>query len=182
MNGMFAIACFPRFTQRLVSYGKHLSKEEVDELVAPHPDSVEAVESWLLFHGIDPSAASFRSSSGSWVTVSISVAQAERMLGTKYGVYHHPASSTSVVRTLSYSLPAELHNHISVMAPTTYFSTFQTMKATSFIMEEDVQDDEAEFKSLAGAAPVPSSCNNAITPACLRALYNSKLRYVRVLP
>ncbi|KAF9013555.1 subtilisin-like protein [Hymenopellis radicata] len=151
-------------------YGKHLSKEEVDALVAPHPDAVEAVESWLAFHGADPKDAAFRSSSGSWVTISLTVAQAERMLGTTYGVYSHPESSSTVVRTLSYSLPKELHDHIAVMAPTTYFSTVHTMKATSFIMEKNV--DESPFKAITNAV-VPSSCNSAITISCLRALYNT---------
>ncbi|KAF8912455.1 peptidase S8/S53 domain-containing protein [Mucidula mucida] len=151
-------------------YGKHLSKEDVDALVAPHPDSVEAVESWLTFHGVDPKDAAFRSSSGNWVTISLTVAQAERMLGTTYGVYAHPESSSTVVRTLSYSLPKELHDHIAVMAPTTYFSTIHSMKATSFIMEKNV--DESPLKAITNAE-VPSSCNSAITISCLRALYNT---------
>ncbi|KAK0189207.1 peptidase S8/S53 domain-containing protein [Armillaria mellea] len=148
-------------------YGKHLSKEEVDALVAPHPDSVEAVESWLLHHGVDPADATFRSSSGSWITVPVSVSKAERMLGTEYGLYHHPQSSSYVVRTMSYSLPRELHQAVDVVSPTTYFGTLRSMRATSFV-EADISDEIAGI-----SATVPSSCASRITIACLQALYNT---------
>ncbi|KAK0444858.1 peptidase S8/S53 domain-containing protein [Armillaria borealis] len=148
-------------------YGKHLSKEEVDALVAPHPDSVEAVESWLLHHGVDSADATFRSSSGSWITVPVSVSKAEQMLGTEYGLYHHPQSSSYVVRTLSYSLPRELHQAIDVVSPTTYFGTLRSMRATSFV-EADISDEVADI-----SATVPSSCTSRITIACLQALYNT---------
>ncbi|KAJ7860439.1 peptidase S8/S53 domain-containing protein [Mycena olivaceomarginata] len=117
-------------------YGQHLSKEEVDALVAPHPDSIEAVEAWLEHHGINPADAHFRSAGGEWITIHVSVAQAERMLDTKYGVYYHAASGSSVVRTMGYSLPTELHSHIDVITPTTYFGTFHSMRSTSFIQPQ----------------------------------------------
>ncbi|KAK0203079.1 peptidase S8/S53 domain-containing protein [Desarmillaria ectypa] len=148
-------------------YGKHLSKGEVDALVAPHPDSVEAVESWLLHHGVDPTDATFRSSSGSWITIPVSVSKAEQMLGTEYGLYHHLQSSSYVVRTLSYSLPRELHQAIGVVSPTTYFGTLRSMRATSFV-EADISDEVADI-----SATLPSSCASRITIACLQALYNT---------
>ncbi|KAF9039632.1 subtilisin-like protein [Hymenopellis radicata] len=154
-------------------YGKHLSKEEVDALVAPHPDSVEAVESWLSFHGVNPDDSSFRSSSGSWITVPVTVAQAERMLGAEYGVYYHAESASYVVRTLGYSLPRELHDHIKVMSPTTYFGTVKSMKTASFIQQEVEDEDEDETATELDAAVVPSSCASAITISCLQALYNT---------
>ena len=62
-------------------YGEHLSKEEVEELVAPHPSSLDAVREWLASHGIR-SEACHQSPAGDWVTVHVPVAQAEEMLGT----------------------------------------------------------------------------------------------------
>ncbi|KAJ7483186.1 peptidase S8/S53 domain-containing protein [Mycena latifolia] len=156
-------------------YGQHLSKEEVDALVAPHPDSVEAVESWLQHHGINPADAEFRSAGGEWITIRVSVAQAERMLNTKYGVYYHAASDSYVVRTMEYSLPTELHSHVDVVTPTTYFGTLRSMRATSFLqpqpasLESDAESFAAEISPLA----VPASCGTTVTPACLRAMYNT---------
>ncbi|KAF8629068.1 hypothetical protein AX15_003565 [Amanita polypyramis BW_CC] len=144
-------------------YGQHLSKEEADILTAPHPDSVQVVEEWLIFHGINPSDGIQRTGAGDWITISVSVAQAERMLGAKYNVYYHPASLERVVRTISYSLPRELHSHIDIVTPTTYFGTMQSMRATSFL------EPEVKIKTEA----ILLGCDYAITPACLRDLYNT---------
>jgi tripeptidyl-peptidase I len=64
-------------------YGKHLSKEAVEELVAPHPSSVDAVRAWIAGHGIQWEGEDCRRSpAGDWVTVHAPVAQAEKMLNT----------------------------------------------------------------------------------------------------
>lgn len=62
-------------------YGQHLSKEEVDELIAPHPESVNQVNEWLASHGISEASLS-RTASGDWVKVKVPVSLAEKMLDT----------------------------------------------------------------------------------------------------
>ncbi|KAF8644974.1 hypothetical protein AX16_008158 [Volvariella volvacea WC 439] len=155
-------------------YGQHLSQEEANAFLTPHSDSIEAVESWLTHHGISP-ADSVRSPSGDWITITVSVAQAERMLNAKYNVYEHPSSDHSVVRTMGYSLPSELHRHIDVVAPTTYFGTMKSMRATSFLQPEIKPLEFGVEKQLdpVVTAAVPASCATTITPDCLRALYNT---------
>ncbi|KAG6846140.1 hypothetical protein H0H93_015778, partial [Arthromyces matolae] len=151
-------------------YGQHLTPAEAESLVAAHPDSHEAVDEWLQHHGISAENIAYSSGGGEWVTIRVSVAEAERMLNTKYDVYHHPASNERVVRTLSYSLPRELHSHVDVVTPTTYFGTMRSMRTTSFLqpLKEEKVDD-----SFAVDASVPTSCNTAITISCLRTLYNT---------
>ena len=61
-------------------YGQHLSVEEVNALVAPHPDTLDLVNAWLEHHDVDAASAD-RTSSNDWVSMRVSVAQAERMLG-----------------------------------------------------------------------------------------------------
>ena len=53
----------------------------MDELIAPHPDSVNQVHNWLASHGITESDLS-RSASGDWVKVKVPVSLAEKMLDT----------------------------------------------------------------------------------------------------
>ena len=149
----------------------------MEALVAPHPDSVDTVEAWLAAHGLDATSAQ-RSSSGDWITVRVSVSQAENMLGTKYNVFRHGQSEDYVIRTMNYSLPSILHDHITVVAPTTYFGTMKSMKATSFVQSDaPTIENDLEFAHLlkdpGSLATVPTSCNTVITPACLRALYNT---------
>ena len=157
-------------------YGQHLTKEEVEAFTAPHSSSVDAVNDWLEFHGVDSSTA-HRSPAGEWVTIVVSVAEAERMLGTKYNVYHHAKSGQDVVRTLGYSLPKELHSHVDVVAPTTYFGTLRSMKSTSFVQHDVKPMTPAEVQEASlvpvSNAVVPTTCTRTITPACLRALYNT---------
>ena len=140
--------------------------------MAPHPDSVEAVNSWLEFHGIDPLNSVHRSGSGDWVSLRIPVDLAEKMLSAKYNIYRHTTSGEEVVRTLSYSLPKELHEHIDVVSPCTYFGTLRSMKVTSFLQPtppDILQDTPAQVPE----GTLAPSCNNTINPACLRALYST---------
>ena len=139
--------------------------------MAPHPDSVEAVNSWLEFHDIDPLNSVHRSGGGDWVTLRIPVDMAEKMLETKYNIYRHVTSGEEVVRTLSYSLPKYLHDHIDVIVPSTYFGTIRTMKVTSS-MHSVFQNLVRDTPSVPDGTVAPN-CNATITPACLRALYNT---------
>lgn len=99
------------------------------------------------------------------------------MLGATYNVYRHPATDTYTVRTMGYSLPSALHPHVSVITPTTYFGGIHAMKSTSFIKPavsaEDLAAALVKPEVVGGLAAVPTSCNTVITPACLRALYNT---------
>lgn len=64
-----------------IRYGEHLSKEEVEELVAPHPDSLNAVNIWLANYGLGESDIT-RSAAKDWVTIRIPVGLVEEMLDT----------------------------------------------------------------------------------------------------
>lgn len=158
-------------------YGQHLSKEDVEALVAPHSDSSDLVDSWLFEHGI-PLSSVERSNGGSWLSIPITVEQASRMMNTTYNIYQHETTSERIVRTMSYSLPSVLHPHVGVITPTTYFSTMRSMRATSFVQPQakTIDNDIETAPKLVGPSSlvtVPSSCATTITPACLRALYNT---------
>jgi len=62
-------------------YGAHLSKVEVEELVAPHPESLALVDEWLASHGIQESVL-VRSPAKDWVIINVPVNLAEKMLDT----------------------------------------------------------------------------------------------------
>ncbi|KAJ8468605.1 hypothetical protein ONZ45_g17192 [Pleurotus djamor] len=115
-----------------------------------------------------------RSGGGDWITHNVTVAQAEKMLGTKYGVYQHPETGAYLLRTLSYSLPRDLHTHVDVISPTTYFATTQAMKVTSFLEEAvpTMEYDVNQFNTDVDAEQIPASCAQQVTPTCLRLLYN----------
>jgi tripeptidyl-peptidase I len=136
-------------------YGAHLTKQEVEALIAPHSTSVALVDAWLSHHDIDLSRLD-RSPAGDWIAVKLSVSNAERLLAAKYNVYRHVKTGVRVVRTLGFSLPRVLHDHIDLVTPTTYFGSSRSMSATHFL--EPVQ------------AP---SINNDVTVGFLRELYGT---------
>jgi tripeptidyl-peptidase-1 len=62
-------------------YGQHLSKEEVEHLVAPNSQSIRLVDEWLTSHGLVEDVIS-RSPAKDWVTITIPISLAEKMLDT----------------------------------------------------------------------------------------------------
>jgi tripeptidyl-peptidase-1 len=62
-------------------YGLHFSKEQVEELVAPHPGSLDAVNNWLATHGFGESNI-VRSPAKDWISINIPVNLVEKMLDT----------------------------------------------------------------------------------------------------
>ncbi|KAH9035912.1 peptidase S8/S53 domain-containing protein [Lactarius pseudohatsudake] len=115
---------------RSPKYGAHLSREQLADLVAPHPDTLTLVVSWLKHHGVHPSSVS-RSHGGGWLTVAdVSMSQANNILSASYQLYRHAKTNETVIRTISYGLPVELHSHVKTVAPTTYFSSPRMLRHT----------------------------------------------------
>ena len=111
------------------------------------------------------------------------------MLDAKYSVFYSSSSDSYLVRTTSYSLPVDLHEHVAVVTPTTHFG--QPFKRPN-INENSFKRSNIERNPLkrsntigyplklsdqqssgTDSADVTPSCNTTITPACLAALYNT---------
>ncbi|KAI9459844.1 subtilisin-like protein [Lactarius psammicola] len=104
-----------------IKYGMHLSKEQVADLVAPHPDTLELINSWLEYYGI-PSSSVTTSHGGSWLTLTgVPVSRANALLGTSYQLYQHAETKVRVLL---------LHAHVQTVAPTTYFGSPRARRQT----------------------------------------------------
>ncbi|KAF5358974.1 hypothetical protein D9758_004895 [Tetrapyrgos nigripes] len=152
-------------------YGQHLTKAEVEALVAPHQESIDAVSEWLATHGIGESDIQ-RSPARDWVTIKVPITLAEKMLDTTYHVWTHDASGDSIVRTTSYSLPKHLHPHIDVIQPTTMFARFKGYKSTIHDIDRSPSLPAFTGDSTNSGAVIDPSCNTTITISCLRQLYS----------
>ncbi|KAH8997722.1 peptidase S8/S53 domain-containing protein [Lactarius hatsudake] len=106
-------------------YRAYLSKEQVADLVAPHPETLELVNSWLEHHGIS-SSISMTHGGNTLMLKAVSVIQANTLLGASYQLYRHVERGETIVRTVGYSLPAQLHWHVLTVAPTTSFTDAYT--------------------------------------------------------
>ncbi|KAH8983112.1 subtilisin-like protein [Lactarius akahatsu] len=159
----------PSFT-----YGAYLSKEQVAELVRPHPDTLELVTSWVAHHGVRPSSIS-TTHGGAWLTVTnVLVSQANQMLGASYQLYRHAKVNVTIIRTVSYALPEVLHAHIQAVAPTTYFAAIRTQRKTPRRHSVEAAAALAETEAGSGKpVTVLSSRAGEVTPAQLRWLYKT---------
>lgn len=102
---------------------KHLTKAEVERFVSPTPDTMSIVDDYLASNGVDLGSVE-RSPAKDWISFNVTIARAERLLGTKYATYKSEISGAYVVRSSSYRLPEYLHSHIDSVQPTNYFGDF----------------------------------------------------------
>lgn len=96
----------------------------------------------------------------------------------KYYIWKHVESGDYLVRTTSYSLPSNLHEHIELIQPTTMFGRFKPEKSTIFKATpfSNILTTNLKSGSVVNAASgvtVDASCNQVITLTCLQQIYNA---------
>ncbi|OCH86873.1 family S53 protease [Obba rivulosa] len=138
-------------------YGQYLSKEEVEKFVAPSEESTGIVNSWLLDNNLNPSKLS---PTGDWLSIDISAGKANDLLNADFSLFQHVETGTITIRTLKYSIPAELIGHLDFVHPTTTFPVGISYPAplalsSSRLIEVDI----------------PSACTLFTVPQCLQDLY-----------
>lgn len=143
-------------------YGKHMSKDEIESMTAPSQASVESVKQWLASHGVQSGEVA-----NGFLPITVTTSQAEKMLGTKYGVYYNADRKRYTVRTMEYSLPKDLHEHVDMVQPTTMFSDMN-------MFNDRVAKTTASFtKKPSKARQNGSACSfSSVTPACLQEIYS----------
>ena len=135
-------------------YGKHMSREEVTALLKPTDDANAAVLSWLHDAGVTK-----LTSDGEWVRFATTVGQANKLLDTNFMYYE--SDGVTKLRTLQYSIPDSLVQHVDLVTPTTYFGKTVTQAPVLYYSEDQIASRQ-----------VSASCSSSITPACLKQLYN----------
>ena len=88
----------------------------MEKFVAPSQDTVDAVNAFLKENGL---TAKTLSPAGDWLGFETTVGKANELFDADYQVFTHSATGARTVRTLEYSLPAELSGHLEVVHPTT---------------------------------------------------------------
>ncbi|KAH8982180.1 subtilisin-like protein [Lactarius hatsudake] len=154
--------------QTIVIYGAHLSKEQVAQLVAPHTESLELINSWLEHHGV-PSSTMSMTHGGSWLTLTgVPVSQANELLGASYQLYRPTGTNDSIIlRTVGYALPAVLHAHVQTVVPTTCFTSMGTRRQTIRRRTLEATGD------MASRSVLRSRDDHGVTPSVLRFLYRT---------
>ncbi|KAJ7644369.1 subtilisin-like protein [Roridomyces roridus] len=147
-------------------YGQHLSLEEAKAFMEPTTDSLNAVTAWLDSHGLQ---ATVISPYGEWLSVQVPVSKANAMLDANFDTFTHVETGTQVIRTLAYSLPAELHAHIEALHPTTGFGRPLSAGRGPVITAHNRV--VVNSTAVVGPNAVPASCATTVTPACIQSMY-----------
>ncbi|KAH8997708.1 subtilisin-like protein [Lactarius hatsudake] len=152
-------------------YRAYLTKEQVAELVAPRPETLKLVNSWLEHHGISSSSISMTHGGNTLMLKGVSVTQANTLLGASYQLYRHVERGDTIVRTVGYSLPRALHWHVLTVAPTTTFVSPRTQWQTPL----NRSDREVKSRSGEPATMLSSRAKvDSVTPSFLRWLYDTE--------
>jgi tripeptidyl-peptidase-1 len=138
----------------------HLKRNEVKELIKPSAESTKTVLAWLEAAGIPPADIE---DDGDWINFYATVKTVESMLDTKFSVYRNSINKIERIRTLQYSVPDDVAEHIVMIAPTIKFPRVHPQRSTVLITEVS----QSQNSSTNG-----TSCARNITPACLRDLYH----------
>ncbi|EEA18993.1 Tripeptidyl-peptidase sed2 [Talaromyces marneffei ATCC 18224] len=136
-------------------YGKHMKRDEVKAFMQPSAEVSDAVVSWLKSEGVSDNLMEVDSD---WAKFIVPLHQAEKMLNTTFYIFHDEDKTVFRVRTLQYSVPREIHQHVRLIQPTTHFGRNKAHK--SLVHNQQKIDTAAQ-----------ANCNTLITPDCLRDLY-----------
>ncbi|KAJ7064080.1 family S53 protease-like protein [Mycena amicta] len=149
-----------------VVYGQYLTPEEIAAYVKPTDESLTVVTTWLSTHGI---SATSISPAGDILEFTVSVKTANTLLSANFAAFEHIASGAKTVRTLAYSVPADLQTNIQYIHPTVAFiPPPQGVPGVTAInhIPESKRDERIELNRA-----VPASCASNVNPACLQAMY-----------
>jgi tripeptidyl-peptidase-1 len=143
-------------------------------LAKPSEETTRLVHEWLADHGISHDKLSY-STSGDWIKCDVPVHVAERLLKTSYSTYRHRDDGSLLIRTPEWSLPKDLHDHISTIQPTNSFLRAipkrSTLKIPTKILSKPVDYTPTPLPK---NPTVEQACStNMITPNCLRTLYGT---------
>ncbi|KAL8280252.1 hypothetical protein RQP46_007366 [Phenoliferia psychrophenolica] len=168
------------------TYGQHWAAKDIAAFFQPSKESVSAVQNWLE----DAGFASHRlrlTGGNQWMTVNVTINEAEELLKTRYEMYEH---KSGVLRpaTDEYSVPDFVRQHVDIITPTMHFNLPQG-RGEVHLGKRDTKAPSpgskasgngpklapagfAEAYQAVAAAGELSNCVNLTTLACLETLYN----------
>lgn len=167
-------------------FANYWSADEVIEAFKPSEDTVKTVHDWLTSSGISASRI-LHSDNRGWFAFDATGAEAESLLRTEFYEHHDTVSGGKMPACHAYHLPANIRDHVDyvtpgirLMAPPGRIDHIEKRKATQGRLAEKrsllhgLRQTPANYQRHAAMPSNPanlSTCDEAITPACIAALY-----------
>lgn len=174
------VAVLERSTQGTANYGLHLSREELQSYTDPSEYTETSVVQWLSEKDVPHSIEA------DWVTIRTTVDVANDMFNASFGWFRRDGRGTENVdgerelklRSLSYSIPDHLTQHVDTVQPITRFGDIKAMGSAIATAVEFVN------ASSNSSAFVRGNCDSYETPGCLKQLltgsFESETAYGRI--
>ncbi|PGH11694.1 hypothetical protein AJ79_04717 [Helicocarpus griseus UAMH5409] len=143
------------------NYGQHMKRDQVKQILKPPFHVSEAILSWLDREGISKTSVQDQ---GDWINFAISVAQAEKLLQTKFYYFSNSVGNDRIIRTLQYCVPHKISPYVHMIQPTTRFRQPQPDNNHITNVEFSLRPPDDCFSTV--------NCSRTITPACIRKIYN----------
>ncbi|KAF7122391.1 hypothetical protein CNMCM5793_000416 [Aspergillus hiratsukae] len=139
------------------TYGQHMKRDDLREFLRPSEEASDKVFSWLKSENVPAGSIE---NHGNWLTFTVPISQAERMLRTRFYAFQHPETDTAQARTLEYSVPDDVRRYIQMIQPTTRFGRPVRHQRQPIFQGTDASEED-----------LAADCSKTITPDCLRELY-----------
>lgn len=176
-------AVLDRSTPGTANYGMHLSREELQSYTAPSECTETSVTQWLKEKNVPHSIEA------DWATIRTTVEVANDVFNASFGWFQREAGGgvgaentdgrrELKLRSLSYSIPDHLAQHVDTVQPVTRFGDIQAMGSAIATAAEffNASSNSTEF--------VRGNCDSYETPGCLKKLlpggFESETAYGRV--
>lgn len=110
-------------------YGHHLSKHELDRLISPSNESIDAILNWLASAGISAEKTKLKNSQ-EFIKVKTSFDKMENLMGGEYRRFRHSERrGFSVIRASSpIKMPLSIAKHIDFISPSQLFPAHAEVK------------------------------------------------------
>ncbi|KAF7986028.1 hypothetical protein HWV62_41378 [Athelia sp. TMB] len=142
------------------TFRQWLSTEQITSYAKPLDKTTNAVAHWLASNNVN---YTYTTAARDWISLEVPVNTASKMFNTNFSIFSHTASGQTIVRTLEYSLPAAVQDHIRAVTPTTSFVRRSRLPSVM---------SPGKRAGTTSNTTIPSKCSSSITPACLQDLYN----------
>lgn len=161
------------------NYGQIWTPHRVKETFAPSHDTIATVKEWLEEHGYLEDNIRF-SKDRAWLEVDMTIEAAELLLEAKYHDFRQGDEEFGQMACDSYSLPSHIADHIDFITPGVALHSGRKKRSLSQSTKRHIHPNihPNTVTTLTNISPDSlSNCSNAITPACVRALYDFHYKF-----
>lgn len=170
------------------NFGKHWTADEVISAFQPTAQTEDAVRKWLVDGGIDGKRITHSENKG-WFAFFATAAEAESLLATEFHEYQDSQTNGIIPACDAYYLPAHIREHVDyvtpgirLMAPEGHrekkrrslekSGLSKKKTASKAGLEKRIVHDLLRMKTSPPTKPDGlETCDQYITPACIRQLY-----------